>query len=250
MFYGAVINAAYGIANQVGGQLSSFSVMMLKAVNPQIMKSEGANDRERMLRLAMISRKFSFFLLALFAIPIIFEMDELLSIWLKTVPEHTVLFCRLVLVSILTNQLTIGLQSAIQATGKIKGYQLAIGLLLLLNLPISFFLLKAGFPAYSVLVCYILIEGMACISRIYFLKALAGLSVREYFSRVINKEIGPILTSVVISFIMVTILDFPFRFLLTITVSIVFTGIVIFYAGLCLDEKKIVKDLYLQHLKK
>src|SRR5690606_12101976 len=74
VFFGTVINAAYGIANQVNAQLSYFSVTMLQSLNPQIIKSEGSGDRQRMLRLAMIASKFSFFLLSFFSIPVIIEM--------------------------------------------------------------------------------------------------------------------------------------------------------------------------------
>ncbi|MDR3062300.1 MAG: oligosaccharide flippase family protein, partial [Dysgonamonadaceae bacterium] len=181
LFFGTVINAAYGVANQLSLQLNFFSATLLRTINPQIMKSEGANNRQRMLRLSMIAGKFSFFLLAVFAIPCIFEMPRLLIFWLKEVPEYTAVFCSLILVTILINQLTVGLQSSFQAIGKIKVYQLLVGTLLLLNLPIAYFLLKAGNPPYIVLVSYLLIESSACVMRLLLAKKMAGLSIREYF---------------------------------------------------------------------
>ena len=82
LFFGTIVNAAYAIANQISGQLNFFSATMLRALNPQIMKSEGAGDRERMLRLSMSASKFGFFLLAFIAIPCIFEMPSILKFWL------------------------------------------------------------------------------------------------------------------------------------------------------------------------
>jgi O-antigen/teichoic acid export membrane protein len=187
LFFGTVVNAAYGIANQVNGQLMAFSQNMLKALNPQIIKSEGGGDRQRMLNLSMMASKYGFFLMAFFATPLIFEMPYVLELWLNNVPENTIIFCQLALIATLTNQITIGLQTAIQSTGKIKMYQTVIGSLLLFNLPLSWLLLKLGLPAYSVLISTICIELAACFSRLYFLKRKAGLKVKEYFSKVILK---------------------------------------------------------------
>lgn len=138
-FMGAYINAAYGIANQVSSQLNFISQSLLNAVNPQIMKSEGMCDRGKMLRLSMLTSKYGFFLLAIFALPCIFEMPSILRTWLGDVPNYTVLFCRWMLVVALLNQLTIGLASANQAIGKIKIYMLTIGSIRLLILPLGFF---------------------------------------------------------------------------------------------------------------
>jgi O-antigen/teichoic acid export membrane protein len=243
LFFGAVVNAAYGIANQVAGQLNAFSSMMLKAVNPQIMKSEGASDRFRMIRIAMTSSKLSFLLLALFAIPCIFEMEHILKLWLKTVPEYTVVFCNLILIASMTNQLTIGLTSALQATGKIKLYQTVVGTLLLTNLPIAYLLLKMDYPAYSAIASYIIVEAIACVFRIMFLKNIAGLSVRHYLNRVIVKIILPILFAVITSYTITIVINIPFRFLITgITSTVVFL-ISIYFFGLYKEEKQIVNAL-------
>jgi O-antigen/teichoic acid export membrane protein len=245
LFFGAVINAAYGIANQVAGQLSFFSVTMLQALNPQIMKSEGADNRKRMLRLSMIASKFSFFLLAVVAIPIIFEMNSILKFWLKNVPEFTVVFCRLILFGTMINQLTIGLQSALQATGKIKFYQIVVGSLILLNLPIAYFLLKLGYPAYSALISYIIIELVACSFRIYFLKKVGGLSISEYFEKVIFREIIPILSSIFICYLITSNFSGSYRFLITTAFSSIIFISSVYFVGLCEDEKEIVNNTFL-----
>ncbi|WP_199271544.1 MATE family efflux transporter [Cellulophaga sp. L1A9] len=243
LFFGAVVNAAYGVANQVAGQLNAFSSMMLKAVNPQIMKSEGASDRFRMLRIAMTSSKLSFLLLALFAIPCIFEMNNILTLWLKEVPEYTVIFCNLILIAAMTNQLTIGLASALQATGKIKLYQTVVGLLLLVNLPIAYFLLKMGFPAYSALISYIAIEALACCFRIMFLKNIAGLSIKHYLDRVLFRIILPVLFSVIACYFITTMVQMSLRFLVTGVVSALVLFTSIYFFGLYKEEKQIVASL-------
>ena len=240
LFFGSIINAAFGIASQVAAQVSFFSVAMLRAINPQIVKSEGANDRKRMLRLSMIASKSGFFLLIVFAVPCIFEMPALLGIWLKTVPENTVIFCRLVLTGTLINQLTIGLETALQATGEIKLYQLLVGLLLLCNIPLAYVLLRKGFPAFSVLLSYALIELIACGIRLFLAKKVAGLNIAEYFYRVFFKELVPVLSIFITCFLVTHYLSFNFRFLVTGIASAIVFSMTIYRTGLCKDEKQVL----------
>ncbi|GHT07364.1 hypothetical protein FACS189432_02470 [Bacteroidia bacterium] len=243
IFFGTIVNAAYGIANQIAGQMNFFSATMLRALNPQIMKSEGMGDRQRMLRLSMMASKFGFFLLAVIAIPCLFEMPAILKLWLKNVPDYATVFCSLILIGTLVNQLTIGLPSTVQATGKIKIYQIVVGSIWLFNVPVAYILLKNGLSAYSVLVSFVCIEFLACSFRLFFAKKIANLSIREYFNRVFLKEIIPVTLSVVVCFFIVYFIHSDFRFLLTITVSVIIlcTGIYLF--GLCKDEKLLINSM-------
>lgn len=240
IFLGAVVNAAYGIANQVATQLNFFSATLLRALNPQIMKSEGANDRARMLRLAMMASKFGFFLLAIIAIPACFEMKTILQIWLKNVPPNTVIFCQLILIATLFNQLTIGLQSAAQAIGTIKYYQIVVGSVLLLNLPIAYMLLAFKYPAYSVIISYAGIELIAGTLRLYFVKHLGGLSIRLYLTRVIGREVVPTAITIVSAFLLTKCIHHPYRFLISVPVNGLIFILSIYFFGLCKDEKELL----------
>jgi Na+-driven multidrug efflux pump len=250
IFFGTIINAAYGIANQVSSQLLIFTQTMFHALNPQIMQSEGMNDRQRMLRLAMIASKFGFFLMAFIAIPVIFEMPAILQLWLKNVPEYTVVFCSLITISYMTNMLTVGLQSAVQATGKIKWIQIIIGSTVLMTIPIAYIFLKMGFPPYSVFVVYIVIEFIACVMRLFFLKKIAGLSIRAYFERVFAKEIIPMIVIIITCWAITHFLHFEYRFLLTGFVAVLVFAVSIYFTGLCEDEKVLVQGMLKKVLKK
>jgi len=248
IFFGPIVNAAYGVANQVNSQLYSFSENMLKALRPQIMKSEGSGDRERMLMLSMKASKYGFFLLALFAIPLIIEMPYILKLWLKNVPEYTIVFCRLVLIASLANLLTIGLQTAIQATGRIKVYQSVVGGLLLLNLPIAWGLLKYGMPAYSVLVSAICIELIACSIRVYLLKRIANLSIREYLKQVVFKIMLPLGITLLFLIMCFGFLGEGFVRLIFISAlsSIIFLTS-IYAIGTDAGERKMIKQIVLNY---
>ncbi len=241
--FGAVINAAYGIAIQVSGQLAFFSSTLLRAINPQIMKSEGALDRSRMLRLSMIASKFSYFLLAFIAVPCIFEMHTILEFWLKNVPDHTVVFCQLTLIGSLTNQLTIGLQSGIQAVGKIKAYQAVVGTVILMNIPMAYLLFKLGYPPYFALVSFIGIEFIACCLRLYFLHKVGGLKISSFFNTVIINELIPTLTLILTCYLMVNHVEMDYRFIATIIVSTLIFIPSVYITGLSPEEKKMVKNL-------
>lgn len=243
VFCGLVLNAAYAIANQLGSYLSFFSTSVLQTMNPQIMKSEGNNDRKRMLRLSMTTSKLAFFLFATIAVPSIFEIKELLNWWLKEIPSYTEAFCILILTGTLVNLLTVGLQSAVQATGKIKAYQITVGTLLLMVLPLAFLLLKMGFPPYSILVGSIIIEFIACISRLFFLKRIAGLSLKEYFNRVFRKELFPLLIIVSVCFLVTTNITLNGRFVITFFLAFVFFLPSVYFIGLCPDEKAAVSEI-------
>lgn len=178
--FGVVINAAYAVAHQVNSQLILFSVNMLRSLNPQIMKSEGGGDRSRMIRLSMLACKVSFFLLAFFAIPLIIEMEYVLSLWLKEVPEYTVIFCQLMLLLSMVQLLTYGLGTAIQSVGRIKLFQSVVGTTLILNLPLAIILVKLGYEPYSILIGAIGLEMLAGIMRIIIARKITGLSIKQY----------------------------------------------------------------------
>ncbi|MGE7773360.1 lipopolysaccharide biosynthesis protein [Chitinophaga sp. NPDC101104] len=207
VFFGTIVNAAYGIANQVNAQLSFFSVTLMQALNPQIMKSEGQGNRERMLKLAMIASKFSFALLAFFAIPLLLETPFVLGLWLKEVPAYTVVFCRLILLCTMVNQLSVGIQVGVQSVGKIRKYQVAVSLLLMLNLPVAYVLLRMGLPAWSVLASALGIEIMTCAYRVKAAEKLIGLPVKTFLRGVVLRAVGSVLLAFCIALLPYRMMD-------------------------------------------
>lgn len=195
-FYTTVVNAAYGVANQINSQMMFFSQTMMSAVRPQIMKSEGANDRNRMIRLALSANKLAFFLFSFFAIPLYFKMPVLLNIWLKEVPNYTTEFCRAIILLTMANQINMGLMTAVQAIGKIKVYQLVAGGIQLMTLPIGFIFLKMGYSPYVIIIVSFILECLSTIFRVFYFKHLTNYSVIKYFWEVIIKSLLTCLPSV------------------------------------------------------
>lgn len=200
LFCGTIANAAYGIANQINGVLGYFSATFQKALNPQLMQSEGMNNRPRLIRLSMISSKYSVWVIALFAIPLIMEMPYVLRLWLNDIPDNTLQLSRLVLVLSIVYQFSVGPMSSIQAVGKIKDYFIVMSLLILLNLPICYFVLREGMPMYYCIVVFIIIEFISLIVRLFMAHNLVGIDIYAFVKQVIAPNALCIVAGTILSF--------------------------------------------------
>lgn len=201
LFFGPIVNAARGIAFQVQNAVQGFSNNFQMALNPQIIKSYAQNDLKRMHQLIFASSKYAFFLLFFLSLPIIIEAPMILSIWLTVVPEHTINFIRLILALITFDSLGNSISIAQQATGKIKKYQILVGGIMLMIVPVAYICLKFGANPESVYIVYFLACFIAHIMRMIIIKPMIKLSLLEYFHKVILKIIKVIACSVILPII-------------------------------------------------
>ena len=185
VFFGVIANAAHAIANQLAGQVMVFSNNLLKALNPNIVKSEGANKRESMIRFTIIGSKMSFVLLALFAIPLCIKMPFFLSIWLKNPPEYAILFCRLVLIRLMITQFHVPLATAIGAGGKIRLQSTLISIIAIAVLPVTALLYFIKWPVETIYFVFIAMTVLYLFVNTYFMKIKYGLELSYFFSRVV-----------------------------------------------------------------
>ena len=142
MFFGPVINAAQGVANQLCGQLLALTNNLVKAINPVIMKTEGQQQHEKVVGFALTGSKATFFMTSLFALPAIVMMPNLLKIWLKNVPDYAVFFAQCQLVIYMCENLSSGLNTAISATGKIRNISISKSIVKFFYLPMSYLIFK------------------------------------------------------------------------------------------------------------
>lgn len=189
IFNGVIVNTAYGIGQQVSGQMSNFSGTITKSMNPQIMQREGDGNRKAMISLSLKQCFYTSLFVFMFVLPLYVEMKYVLEIWLKKVPEYAIDFCRMLLLVALIGQMSSGLMTAIQAKGKIAAYQITMSILLLLNLPIAYFLQKEGFPPVAVLLAMVFIEIVCLVARIISSNILVGITFKDYFKEVLLKFI-------------------------------------------------------------
>lgn len=184
IFSGPVVNTARGIAIQLNGAVQGFVTNFMTAVNPQITKSYAAGETGYMLSLVRKSSRMSFYLLLMIALPILFNTEYLVGLWLEEVPEHTVKFVRLFLIFALSESLSNPLMTAAQATGRIRIYQSVAGGIILLNLPVSYLCLRAGSPPEVTVVVAIVISQICLGARVIMLRKMVGLEAGRFIRKV------------------------------------------------------------------
>ena len=201
VFQGVCINAAYGIANQLLGQLTNFTATISKAMAPQIMQCKGSGDEKHMISLSIKQCKYSFILLLFFVVPLYSEMPLILRLWLKQIPEHGIVFCRLILLVALVQQLTIGLQTLIQANGNIAFYQTTMSFFIMLNIPLASIVLNYGLSPYFVIYIMIFVEIICLVIRVVFAHRLVNLSYKLTMNTLILPIVIITIASVAITLI-------------------------------------------------
>lgn len=237
---GAVINAAYGIGSQISGMLSFVSSSFNNAIAPQLMASEGKGDRDRMWILATVNSKVSFLLLSMIGIPAMFEMQELLELWLVDVPKNTVYFgCTFLLMQIV-DQLSGGLGLANRAMGDIGKYTLVTYTPKLMVVPMAWLALKLGMPLLAVCGVMLFFEALCMYLRIFLLRNISGFSPKEYCRNVIVRPLVPCAISTAVCYVLISLLSFRFRFVVTFPLSAVAFSVSAYFFALTTDERQSV----------
>ncbi|MDE6230323.1 MAG: hypothetical protein K2M37_01730 [Muribaculaceae bacterium] len=172
IFLGPTVNAAYGLASQVNATINSFVQNFTTAVNPQITKSYSVNDFKQTERLIIYGSKFSFYLLLILSFPVLMATEPILKFWLGKIPAYTSVFTQLVLLTSQIDCFAYCISTGIRATGRVKSYEIIIGGINLLSLPIAYLLLRSGVAPQSVFIAIALLAVAALIVRIWLLKLL------------------------------------------------------------------------------
>lgn len=251
LFFGPSVNAARGIAMQVNEKVSSFCTNFQMALNPQITKSYAVNDLNRMHTLIYASSKYSFFLLLFLSLPILIETESILYYWLGNYPEHTAWFVRLIfmvlMVEVVANPLTVGAQ----ANGHIKKYQIIVGTILLMIVPLSYIALKMGYPPEAVFVVHLIIVILAQCVRVIMVKNMISMPISEYVKRVVLRIFAVVATSVV--FPIILHLKLPNSLLcimLTCLVSCISVLLSVYILGLTVVERNKINLKIIKYIKK
>lgn len=185
-FFGTLLNAAQGIAAQINGQLQVLSSNMLKAVNPILGKSAGAQNTQMLIKSTMFGAKYASALYSLIAIPVFIEAPYILKLWLHNVPEWTIIFVRFQLIKTFIEFQFTTLPSSIAATGKIKKYSFYSSMSNLLQLPAIYIFFRSGFPPYFMYIATILFGNLIVYAiALYFAKKNYSLSPTLYFREVL-----------------------------------------------------------------
>jgi O-antigen/teichoic acid export membrane protein len=242
---GTAVNAARGMAVQLNGAVQGFVTNFMTAVNPQITKSYAAGEYSYMFTLVRKSSRMSFYLLLMLVMPLILNTEVVLGVWLKDVPEHTTLFVQLFLVFALSESLSNPMITAMLATGRIRNYQLVVGGIQLLNIPISYICLKMGaIPEVTVMVA-IGLSQICLWARLIMLSRATGFPVGDFVSKVYVKSLLVVLPCAAVVPVLFELVK-PTGIsgaVYSAVISVVWTGTVIYMIGMDTSERNMVKGL-------
>lgn len=228
IFFNVTYNAARGIASQVESAINQFVSSFSMAFMPQITKSYAGGDLNYMSTLIRMSTKCSRLLILFPIVPFIIETDMVLSIWLEVVPEQTVNFLRLILLTSFVTVVTSILVSALFATGKIKRYQSVLSVIHFLIFPISWLLFYWGIPAWSCFCISFIFYSIANIWRLLELRRLLNFSICLYFRDSVIKPMIVFLLASVVSYGISISMDLS---VIRLCINVLVTSIVIMFTA-------------------
>lgn len=244
IFFGPIINASRAIAFQVNSALNSFVSNFQIALKPQIIKSFATDKNQYMQTLIFSGAKYSFFLMLLLCSPILLSTSQIINWWLGSVPDITIIFCKLVIIESLINSISGTLMAGIQASGKIKLYQGVVGGLLLLILPLSYLFLRLGYPPETTLYISIFTVIIALIARVFIVSNILNFSKLAFFKEVLSPIILISTITLLIGFFMTEIIKENIYNLFMINSLLIFLiFILIGVIGLSKSEKKYIKTI-------
>ena len=181
IFFGVALNAARGVALQIENIAKQFVSNFLTAINPQITKSWASGNRDYCFSLVAKGVKFSLLVILAFFLPLFFEAECALDLWLAKVPAHSADFVRLALVGLLVDMVGNPLLTLILATGKVRNYYLLTGLTSYLCLPLAWLAFKLGAPVEWSYVSFILIYLIVLLERFIMARRIASFPLGKFF---------------------------------------------------------------------
>lgn len=251
IFYSVTANAAMGVAQQANGAISGLVSNFQTAYQPQITKSYASKDWEFLQKLIVQASKISFFLLFVVSLPIVFNIDFLLNIWLGNVPQYTAEFVIFFLIASMLNAIGGPLWMSVFATGKIRNYQIAVSVVFLLDVVLVYVLFALGFsPVFAVVAKVITNFVVIFVRMLYAKKQVVGFSMTNY----LQKVIVPIFVTVVIV-VSLSFLLFHFQIdrlgeILATCLCLIFTVVTIYFVALSRGERKAVFEFINNKIKK
>lgn len=239
IFFGPIVNTANAIAYQVNSVIVNFSSNLTTAMNPQIIKLYAADEMVQMKNLIFRGSKFSFYLLMITTIPILLETNTIMKLWLNDVPQYTVELTKLVLLVALIESFVIPISVGVQATGKIKYYQICITSIYLLSFPITYIFFKFGAYPTVALQILIVLAVLNIFVRLFFLKKYVNISIVEFFCKVLLVSFVVFIASIILPLLFCHFLKEGLFRLFVIVFSSLFSSILFIYLlGLTKQEKQ------------
>lgn len=239
LFFGVTVNAARGIATQVDHAVLQLVNSFTTALNPQITKNYAAGNIDAMFSLVCQGAKFSFFLLFVFALPVLVETEYILTTWLKIVPPHAVNFVRLAIIASMVHIIGKTGYTAVMATGHIRRYVIWITTVGCLVFPLTWVAFELGAPSESTYVVFILVYMAVEIVRLWLMKEQLHFPVLRFAKEVLVKIVMVSVFAATMPVVFVNCVDSSMlRTISSIALCFICTVASIYLFGLTAGERK------------
>ena len=245
ILFDVTVNAARGVADQVQSLVLQFVNNFTTAFNPQITKSYAAHEYDYLFKLIYKGAKFSYYLMLIFIVPFMLEIETVLDIWLGEYPSYAPIFIRLSLIASMVDFLGNQIARAVWATGSVKKYYLVTCSVSFLVFPISLLLFKMGMEPYWSYVVFILCYIVLIPLRLNVLHGLIPEFLPKMFYKYVLMVIIPV---TILSFTLPTFLFFIIETsivssLMIISLSVIWTMICIYIFGMNINEKLFIRSV-------
>jgi O-antigen/teichoic acid export membrane protein len=238
VFFGPIANAAYGLAVQVQGFASNIVWGFLGSATPPIVKREASGDHRGMVRLSNQSNTYGFAILWIALAPVLLEMRFCLKLWLHTPPPSTAAFLMPVLIALIIDQLTLGYNSSLVATGRIAGFSIVISIANSAGVPAGYYLLRTGRPATWLLWAVVAGAVLAGCVRLWFARRHSTISIRNWLSDVVFPASLSVLGSVLVALAVIHFLADGFaRFALIAVVNCAVVCLIMWFFGTTAEQR-------------
>lgn len=232
VFFDTVMNTALGVANSISYYVSLLANCAIQPMQPQITKSYAAGNSKRTDELLIMSTKYSFMLTLFGGSVFLVVPDWLLSLWLGTVPAYASIFLVLLVIDQMVQSFNAGINNIIWASGKIALYQILTSALNLMAVFAGYLVLRAGAPAYYLVITYIIFSVIR-----FFAIQLSLQKTLNYNNLVLwkNSYLPSIL--VVVAFLPVFLIPYSVHPFVRLIVSIVYLSLLEWFLGLTSNER-------------
>ncbi len=251
LFFGVTVNAARGIATQVDHAVTQLVNSFTTAMNPQITKSYAAGRKEEMIALVCRGSKFSYFIMFVFALPVLMETEYILTVWLKIVPPHAVNFVRLAIIATMINIIGKTGYTACMATGMIRKYVLCITPVTCLVFPLSWIGFELGAPSETPYILYAIVYIGNEIIRLRMMKELLDFPILRFAKEVISRVALVTIISTIAPLGIVLLMEPSVaRLFISISVSLTAAISLVFLLGLTNSERHVLVKYLFTKIKK
>ncbi len=237
-FFNTAINGAFAVSKTVNNYITTFSTNFDSASAPQIIQSYSNGNHDRCNYLVNKLGRFCLLLFELAFFPLYIELDFILHLWLKDVPDNVLLFCQLNLLLAAVALTCGGIVQITNASGKIKWFKISGSISFLICIPVGYWLYSIGAPAYSMLVLFISADIAQRVVQLILLKTIIGFNSWNYVKEAYGRPflIAAMMTLVLWGHSFITY-ESPILKLLNITVCFLMTTTLVYFIGLTPGEK-------------